>query len=273
MDFRQPYGARPLFNPPMVPLAPAKPTAATPAVAVRTGPWSGNNQLGNFITGVYVDGGVDGGTGQAISVFQPGIYVPESRRLALLKLDEWGMPQMWTMSILADGFQGKKPVGFGNPKVEIIFGSGGSSSKVLVDLEPDLCITMPCNSLKADIVFEDSATIGVGIAGATVYSQLGLGLRPANFSPVLTQGITVPAASNINVPVPAFARRVELGVAAASIADFSACEIRYPGGGVYGNMLMACGGNIQSLPVAGTMYIANPGTADVAVNAIWQIGL
>lgn len=95
----------------------------------KQGPWSGNNQLG---------------IGQR--------FAPDSNNLqTVLKLDEWGMPEMWTLCLgLAYDINNWQPVD-GSASFDITaiiqFGIGGVVQEVEIDWINGAGISLPMNAL------------------------------------------------------------------------------------------------------------------------------
>lgn len=99
----------------------AKP--ATPNLYPQTGPWSGNQQLG------------------AEAPFAPDA----NNEQTILKLDEWGFPNTWTIALgLTGGDSGAL-----NYEVTALmnFGCGGVTQQIEVDWQNGAMITLPMNAL------------------------------------------------------------------------------------------------------------------------------
>src|SRR6266700_163117 len=100
--------------------------AGVPAVATvipSNGSWTGNNQLGALVD-----------------------FAPDSNaRQTILKLDEWGPPEEWTISLfLRDQQQEFSALGI---QAEINFGVGGGTQTVFVDWANGVEITKTMNAV------------------------------------------------------------------------------------------------------------------------------
>lgn len=100
---------------------------ATTIIPQRSGPWSGNNQLG----------------------IEQGFAPDANNQQTILKLDEWGFPEVWTVTL---GLEFQQPALIPqavNFEVTAIlqFGTGGAVQEVEVDWKNGTTITLPFNAL------------------------------------------------------------------------------------------------------------------------------
>jgi hypothetical protein len=107
----------------------------------HNGEWSGNNQLG--ITRRYSPDTI-----QSISGDPP---VPNAQfRQSILKLDEWGPPEAWTVSLginYTDEAFEALGIGIFEIAAQIDFGVGGATQRVLIDWIQGTGFTAPMNAL------------------------------------------------------------------------------------------------------------------------------
>jgi hypothetical protein len=136
----------------------------TPVAPVipSNGCWSGDNQLGIFTQ-----------------------FAPDSNnRQTVLKLDEWGPPVVWTISLaLRDSLQFFHAVQL---KAIVEFGAGGSTQTVELDWDNGAQISLPMNALNviAEVVNVDAFTTeGPGLQLGV---QIARGRRGGSVPPKLT---------------------------------------------------------------------------------------
>jgi len=152
----------------------------------RTGGWSGDNQLGRLAK-----------------------YGPDQRATqSILKLDEWGPPEIWTVSLfvkedfrLFNGF---------DIKARLNFGAGGSTQPYICDWVNGAQISWPMNAVNVEAIFAnvDVATEG---AGLSIGAQLARGSRGGTAAPRLTIAenlIVVHGTNSETFDIPAFATRI-----------------------------------------------------------------
>ncbi len=175
---------------PMIAPPPAHGIPQVAPVIPRDGLWSGYNQLG-----------------------YQAKYGPDDRGTqTILKLDTWGPPEVWTVSLFIKGsftsFNGF------NIKAKINFGAGGSTQVYECDWLNGTQISLPMNAVNVVADFSDVDIVTEG-KGMQVGVQLARGARGGTRPPILTflQGETLfklPSAANStdNFELPAFARRV-----------------------------------------------------------------
>lgn len=134
---------------------------ATPVIPLeaRTGPWTGNNQLG---------------------IAQP-FDSDENNRQTILKLDEWGMPEVWSVMLgIEYGDDSLVALGSGFEVAAVLSpGVGGASQEVKIDWRQGAIISMPMNSLNviaeyrnpypnASVTVPDDLRLTVTLARGTV---------------------------------------------------------------------------------------------------------
>lgn len=145
----------------------------------RKGPWSANSQLGQ----------------------SQGFDPDSNNRQSIIKLDEWGMPEVWSV-MLGISFTDDNPdLRRFAVTAELTVGSGGDSQKVLVDWKNGAVVNLPMNALDVIALYETSGSneppsdlrLSVTMAKGSLSGR----------SPTLTE-------SNFDegVPDPAFTRRI-----------------------------------------------------------------
>lgn len=147
------------------------------------GMWSGNNQLGNLTE-----------------------FAPDSnKRQTILKLDEWGPPEEWTISLyIIDPNGTYDSIGI---EAEIHFGAGGSTQIVNVDWNDGVEITKTMNAV--NIIAKYTAASGYVAESGTplmIGAQLGRGARGGT-APVyitLASRVAIAGPSEIAFEIPNF---------------------------------------------------------------------
>ena len=184
-DDKDPDMIRQSRNPPVAPYSPHGIPQVVPTIP-REGLWSGYNQLG-----------------------YQAKYGPDQRNTqTILKLDEWGPPEVWTLSLFLDqkleAFNG-----FG-VTARINFGAGGSTQVIETDWINGSQISLPMNAVNVEAIFSDIDVTTEG-AGLSLGVQLARGARGGTRGPVKTiaENITVGALASSSVfEIPAFAKAV-----------------------------------------------------------------
>lgn len=158
----------------------------------RRGGWSGNNELGYYLD---IEGSTD-------------------LRKSVLKLSEWGMPEVWSIMLGLDTGNVNfttTPTVFGLI-AELAAGSGGTTQEVEVDWVNGTCISLPMNALSV-IVSYDQALSGIPLDYGTLRARvtLGRGVRQGP-DPIRTLHVDeadiAPGNFSEYVKIPAFARRL-----------------------------------------------------------------
>lgn len=169
---------------PSVNYPPAVPVVAT--ITPRNGGWSGDNQLGYMAK-----------------------YGPDKRqRQTILKLDEWGPPEMWTISLFVD--QKLELFNGFNVKALINFGAGGSTQTIELDWLNGAQISLPMNAVNVVATFENVSVTTEG-QGLSVGVQLSRGSRGGTIPPTRTlieQFARTTGTITDLIEIPNFARRI-----------------------------------------------------------------
>lgn len=177
------------------------------AEIARVGAWSHGNQLGQR---QFLNAGA--------SLSEDAV----NARQNILKLEEWGFPEVWTISLGIE-FRGSDPSAeAANYQAEIVFGSGGATETVIIDWIRGTSISLPMNAVEVNCLYDSSA---IADNGVSVQVLLSRGARWGGLPPVVT--IASPSilttATSPAVEIPKFVRRVKFanrGSTAASSADF-----------------------------------------------------
>ena len=164
----------------------AEPSRVLVPAIPRTGPWSGDNQLGSLAK-----------------------YGPDRRgRQTILKLDEWGPPDVWTLSLfLTQTFRTFN--GFGIT-AEINFGVGGGTQTVEIDWVNGAQISLPLNAVNVVAKFQDVDVAAEG-SGLALGVQLARGPRAGLELPRLTLLENFTIANTVTTAplrLPAFAKNL-----------------------------------------------------------------
>jgi hypothetical protein len=168
----------------------------------KQGPWSGNNQLG------------------IQQLFSPDA----NNRQTILKLDEWGMPELWTLclglSFDINNWQPADPRSANFDITAIIqFGIGGVVQEVEIDWNNGTCITLPMNALNVIAQYNFSPDEGEGGAASEPPTDLLLRASLAHGSltqakPTRTHLIAIDAYPGFGFPqafdIPPFATAVKI---------------------------------------------------------------
>lgn len=109
---------------------------AVPAMPMDNSAWNGSNSLGNVVD----------------------IAPDVNNRQMVLKLDEWGPPEMWTISLAIDRpatFPDAWPyIPYFEITAEILFGSGGATQTVEVDWISGQQLSLPMNACNVTAVYD-----------------------------------------------------------------------------------------------------------------------
>jgi len=156
----------------------------------RTGPWSKSNQLGVELP------------------FDPNIDHP----MTVLKMDEWGMPQAWTVS-LGVRFDRDLLAGEAFDCVGLIsFGSGGIVQSFEVDWVDGTMFTLPMNAINVRAKWNDIAVLaGFAVTGGPKVSVIVAQYAAGRPRATLTRFFSAAAASTSGItPVPNFAKSFQV---------------------------------------------------------------
>lgn len=116
-----------------------EPSAVVEPIEPRKGPWSGNSQLGQS------------------QPFEPDAI----NRQSILKLDEWGQVDAWTVCLGIEYSDPNASLPF--PLfAELTVGAGGTTQKVIVDWAVGTCISLPMNALDVVAYFDQSNPVVIG---------------------------------------------------------------------------------------------------------------
>jgi len=161
----------------------------------KNGPWSGNN-----ILGISFDYELIQGNRQITSV---------------LKLPEWGFPEVWTVALGIDTsrVQFNLSTGF-EVTATLTVGSGGSTQEIEVDWNNGSLISLPMNALTVSA----RSTVGAIMPGAVTLgfarltTTLSRGTRPGASWPTRSyqSGTIAAGANSLFFEIPPFARRVDV---------------------------------------------------------------
>lgn len=186
-------------NPPVAEISPHGIPPVVPVIP-RDGLWSGYNQLG----------------------YQAS-YGPDQRQnQTILKLDEWGPPEVWTISL----YTKQKFTDFNgyNIKARINFGAGGSTQVYECDWINGTQISLPMNAINVVAIFDDVSVTTEG-NGLEVGVQLARGSRGGTRPPVLTlfENLTIAGNGDTSdlIELPEFAKRVIVIPTAMSNAEYA----------------------------------------------------
>lgn len=111
--------------------------SSTVVVIPPNGSWSGDNQLGTM---------------------RP-VKVDSTRRQTILKLDEWGAPDVWTLSLYLQEQNPLNTLGDIAIKARIEFGAGGSTQIIEVDWENGVEISKAMNAVNVIAEFGGIDTV------------------------------------------------------------------------------------------------------------------
>lgn len=174
-----------------------KPAQAQTLTEPRTGPWTGENQLGN------------------IESFSPDAL----SRQTIGKLDEWGFPREWTISL---GMQNTLTSFDGFSVTAVIeFGAGGSTQTVRCDWLNGTQLTVTANAINVIAEYRnvDINTEGPGLHLSTQFSKYP---RPGGIPPRITlmEGTVVTAGGTSDTfVIPPFVGEINVVSAALVSSD------------------------------------------------------
>lgn len=157
-------------------------------VTPSNGSWSGNNQLGTETK-----------------------FAPDSNnRQTVLKLDEWGPPEIWTVSLyIRDDLQT-----FNGLDIAAIveFGAGGSTQTIELDWSNGTQISLPMNAVNVIAVVRSVTAFNSEGPGLHLGVQLSRGRRGGSIPPRFTiaSAVVMPIAGIQTFQIPNFAKNVVL---------------------------------------------------------------
>ncbi|HET9929950.1 MAG TPA: hypothetical protein VFQ35_04650 [Polyangiaceae bacterium] len=169
-------------------MEPAHPPLSVVDSQPKKGPWTGNNNLGYRLK-----------------------FAPDAdNRQTILKLPEWGFPEVWTVSLALSGFPGGLFDGFGVTG-HLEFGVGGATENIAVDWANGTQVSLAMNALNVIAEFSNLDVTEEG-QGLELIVQLARGNRPGGSRPpTLTMLRDEPfgaGADTGNLEIPAFASRI-----------------------------------------------------------------
>jgi hypothetical protein len=227
-------------------------TSAVTVIPAKSGPWTANNQLGIEQT------------------FAPSA----NNRQTILKLNEWGFPQNWSILLGLDF----DPAFFAGPSngfsiiAHIEAGAGGTIQSVDVDWVQGTCLCLPMNALNVIAEYDNISDIPPDL-------RLRVTITPGKTTdakPIRTFYMSIPGGSaERQIEIPKFAKRVWLSdrVQAGDSVYSASADIRMfstPAGGqgvrVVGTTLLALGGWLEVPNGARFLSIFNGGAAPPAPN-------
>ena len=231
-----------------------------PAVPAPPGrmAWSGSNNLGNVID-----------------------FAPDANgRQTILKLDEWGPPEMWTLTLgidhPGDWSDYNNPPGSNLYNFEAIaiieFGSGGATQTVEVDWIAGTEISLPMNAVSViceyDEIF-DTLTM-LPPPGLRLSAMIGRGVGRSKFAPIRT--LKIPdlntlgdAPASYITELPPFTREIEIAWRAGQDPRVASSGISIGQGGPT-TMPMVIRGMSSAAMTDGAKLGVMAGTRNVQVN-------
>ena len=132
-------------------------------VIPRNGGWSGDNQLGNV---------------------EPFRQTANDRQ-TILKMDEWGPPDVWTVSLGIDHKPDDNSLAY-DIVAEIGFGVGGATQVVKIDWNQGAQISLPMNAINIMAFYRG---LSVGVTRTTdlrLSAQIARGSRAEGAGPIFT---------------------------------------------------------------------------------------
>ena len=159
-------------------------------VSQRQGPWSGNNQLG-----IERD-------------FEPDAQNQQT----ILKLDEWGMPDIWTVTlgvVLPDALTDVSGNQGFSINCQALVGVGGTVQEWSIDWKNGATFSATMNALNIVARYDDVITIPNNLR---LRVTLAKGARSSPFPATNTRFRSAPAGGTSSLLLPPFAQRVRLAV-------------------------------------------------------------
>ena len=164
-----------------------EPTVRVAETFPRNGSWTGNVNLGAMLLS------------------------GKSTQQSVLKLDEWWMPHVWTLSLWnrpSRAIPGDFPPEgqfLESTIARVDFGAGGATQSFEVDFVQGVMLSMPANTIQVALL--SPATL------AEIYAQVAIGTRGPSGTPhrSITQNLAILNATNSPVfRVPAFTDKIEV---------------------------------------------------------------
>jgi hypothetical protein len=182
-------------------------------VIPRTGAWSGDNQLGGVVP------------------FQRNARATQT----ILKMDEWGPPELWTISLCINERPASDLFLF-DVEAEINFGVGGATQTLKCDWNVGTQVTVVMNAVNV-IARYRGVSIGIAEDSMKLSVQIGRGARPmTGIPPIYTviKGENLLTTEAVRADLPNFTKSVRLmasslsapgGVTATQIANVFADDV------------------------------------------------
>ena len=196
-----------IYDDPMVPRSRQKRKApATVSIdQAREGSWSGNPQLGNSIKSF--DTAIDPVLGIVV-----GNTLSQNFRETILKLDEWGPPEVWTVMLGMTYSEDAWPVAnnFLGITAEIEVGVGGASQAFEVDWVQGTMLSLPMNAINVTARYS-VAQNPVVPADLRLNVLLAKGSRASGIRPHFSEyEVILAGVAGIYHRIPNFCHRVQL---------------------------------------------------------------
>lgn len=176
---------------------------AQPVIPVETrgGAWSGYQQLGNEIA-----------------------FAPDTNnRQTVLRLDEWGFPQVWTVMLAMDLPPGADSVGGFAVTAEVHPGAGGTVDSFLVDWNQGVTFSVVCNAITINAIYSNVVNIPSGLRLRAIIGRHTLfGAEPS----VTIAGDSL-ALSSFQAQIPKYAKYVEVLRGSGAGGDVYAASTSY----------------------------------------------
>ena len=229
------------------------PAGAQPVIIIpgKSGPWSGNNQLGNE------------------QEFAPST----NNRQTILKMDEWGFPQVWTVQ-LGMTFSDSTNAFFRVIAV-VKAGVGGTTQTFEVDWTQGMAFSAVFNALNVEAFYGETTTVPNDIRLSVQIGKRSLSsARPTRTIEVHLTGLAVSA----QIRVPAFAKtftpvRVANAdpYAGTQLYEFAINDVGTPNlvAALTGPQLLAMGGTLV-LP-NGANFLNFTGAVQSHFNAVFEL--
>lgn len=226
----------------------------------RKGPWSGSNQLGYEIP------------------FDPSQTHPQT----ILKLDEWGFPEVWTVSLGVRFDKELLSTQVFDAIATVQFGSGGIVQSFDVDFVDGTIFSLPMNALNVLAIWKfDSLLPGVkppGVHLSTIIARGHIGKTRATY----TFSVTTPDSGPITIfKIPAFAKSVQIvpttpgANALYTDTHFELLFASNPAGAVVGTILGTSIGNVGTkipIPAFAQYWAVNDsGGGGKSINVIFSL--
>lgn len=236
------------------------------SVVPRNGGWSGDNQLGSVVS------------------FQRNARATQT----ILKMDEWGPPEMWTVSLCINERPASGLFVF-DVEAEINFGVGGATQTLKCDWNVGTQISVVMNAVNVVARYR-SVSIGIAEDALKLSVQIARGGRATSgIPPVYTviKGENLLATETVREPLPDFTKSVRLmasslsapgGVTATQIANVFADDVIVSVLDATDSVMNAYRGSdflrMPSLPVSGGarfVHVSNESGNTININVLAEL--